>query len=128
MTFVIIDNLFNSEISVVERIGKITGRTPAFYQGDVMDKAILRRIFSEHSIDMVVHFAGYKAVGESVRKPLMYYRNNLDTTLTLLEVMQEFGCKRFIFSSSATVYSKSDKVPYTEDNDELGCTNPCGWT
>ncbi len=88
---VIIDNLFNNESTVVERIGMITGRTPAFYQGDVMDKAILRRIFSEHSIDTVVHFAGYKAVGESVRKPLMYYRNNLDTTLTLLEVIQEFG-------------------------------------
>lgn len=125
---VIIDNLFNSEISVIERIGKITGRTPAFYKGDATDKETLRKIFSEHSIDAVVHFAGYKAVGESVQQPLMYYRNNLDTTLSLLEVMQEFGCKRIIFSSSATVYSKSNKVPYTENNDELGCTNPYGWT
>ncbi|MCQ2468640.1 MAG: UDP-glucose 4-epimerase GalE [Ruminococcus sp.] len=125
---VIIDNLFNSDASVAERIGTITGKTPAFYQGDVTDKEMLRKIFSEQTIDAVVHFAGYKAVGESVQKPLMYYRNNLDTTLSLLEVMQEFGCKRLIFSSSATVYSKSENVPYTEDNDELGCTNPYGWT
>ena len=125
---VIIDNLFNSDASVAERIGTITGKTPAFYQGDVTDKEMLRKIFSEQTIDAVVHFAGYKAVGESVQKPLLYYRNNLDTTLSLLEVMQEFGCKRLIFSSSATVYSKSENVPYTEDNDELGCTNPYGWT
>lgn len=125
---VIIDNLFNSDASVAERIGTITGKTPAFYHGDVTDKEMLRKIFSEQTIDAVVHFAGYKAVGESVQKPLMYYRNNLDTTLSLLEVMQEFGCKRLIFSSSATVYSKSENVPYTEDNDELGCTNPYGWT
>lgn len=125
---VIIDNLFNSDSSVAERIGTITGKTPVFYQGDVTDKEMLRKIYSEQTIDAVVHFAGYKAVGESVQKPLMYYRNNLDTTLSLLEVMQEFGCKRLIFSSSATVYSKSENVPYTEDNDELGCTNPYGWT
>ena len=125
---VIIDNLFNSDASVAERIGTITGKTPTFYQGDVTDKEMLRKIFSEQTIDAVVHFAGYKAVGESVQNPLTYYRNNLDTTLSLLEVMQEFGCKRLIFSSSATVYSKSENVPYTEDNDELGCTNPYGWT
>lgn len=125
---VIIDNLFNSDASVVGRIGTITGKTPAFYLGDVTDREMLRKIFLEQTIDAVVHFAGYKAVGESIQKPLMYYRNNLDTTLSLLEIMQEFGCKRLIFSSSATVYSKSDKVPYTEENDELGCNNPYGWT
>ncbi len=125
---VILDNLMNSDTSVLERIGMITGTKPRFYEGDAADKALLHQVFSEQKIDAVVHFAGYKAVGESVKKPLMYYRNNLDTTLSLLEIMQEFGCKRFIFSSSATVYSKTENVPYTEENEELGCTNPYGWT
>ena len=125
---IILDDLSNSDASVVTRIGKITGTTPVFYEGNAADKDTLRKIFSAHPIDAVVHFAGYKAVGESVQKPLMYYRNNLDTTLSLLEVMAEYGCKRIIFSSSATVYSKSEQIPYTEENDELGCTNPYGWT
>ena len=124
----IADNLYNSDRSVVERIGKITGAEPAFYCADVTDAQALRRIFSERQIDGVIHFAGYKAVGESVEKPIAYYRNNLDTTLTLLEVMAEFGCRRFVFSSSATVYGMSEDVPFTETAPTGGCTNPYGWT
>ena len=125
---VILDDLRNSHPSVIERIAHITGKSPAFYQSDASDKTALRLIFSNHNIDAVVHFAGCKAVGESVEKPLMYYRNNLDTTLSLLEIMQEYGCNHIIFSSSATVYSKSKDIPYTEENTDLGCTNPYGWT
>lgn len=125
---IIVDNLSNSEVSVVDRIGTITGKRTTFYEADVADKDAMEKIFSENQIDAVIHFAGYKAVGESVQIPVAYYRNNLDTTLTLLEVMQEHQCKRFIFSSSATVYGTSDKVPFTEDAKELGCTNPYGWT
>ena len=125
---VIVDDLSNSSASVVERIEAITGKRPVFYEGDVADKAVMEKIFSENSIDAVIHFAGFKAVGESVKIPVAYYRNNLDSTLTLLETMKKFGCHRFIFSSSATVYGTSDKVPFTEDAKELGCTNPYGWT
>lgn len=125
---IIVDNLSNSEVSVIDRIETITGTRPIFYEADVADKAAMNTIFSNHEINAVIHFAGYKAVGESVQKPVEYYRNNLDTTLTLLEVMKEHNCKRFIFSSSATVYGTSDKVPFTEDAKELGCTNPYGWT
>lgn len=125
---VIVDNLYNSEASVVDRIESITGVRPKFYEADVADKAALSKIFDENDIDAVIHFAGYKAVGESVKIPVAYYRNNLDTTLTLLEVMKEYGCKKIIFSSSATVYGTSDKVPFSEEAKELGCTNPYGWT
>ena len=125
---VIVDDLSNSSASVVERIEAITGKRPVFYEGDVADKAVMEKVFSENSIDAVIHFAGFKAVGESVQIPVAYYRNNLDTTLTLLETMKKYGCHRFIFSSSATVYGTSDKVPFTEDAKELGCTNPYGWT
>ena len=125
---VIIDDLSNSEASVIDRIEKITGVRPAFYQGNVADHVFLERVFSAHDFDAVMHFAGFKAVGESVEKPLAYYRNNLDTTLTLLETMQRFGCKRFIFSSSATVYGMSEDVPFRETAPAGGCTNPYGWT
>lgn len=125
---IIADNLYNSERSVVDRIQKITGVCPTFYPVDVSDKQALDTIFSNHEIDAVIHFAGYKAVGESVQKPLSYYRNNIDTALTVLETMREHNCKRFIFSSSATVYGTSDQVPFTEEAEELGCTNPYGWT
>ena len=125
---VIADNLCNSDRSVVERIGTLTGVTPAFYDADVADAQAVRRIFSEQKIDGVIHFAGHKAVGESVGKPTMYYRNNLDTTLTLLEIMAEFGCHRFVFSSSATVYGTSGDVPFSENAPTGGCTNPYGWT
>ena len=125
---VIADDLSNSEKSVVDRIEEITGVRPTFYQIDVTDKAALQKVFEEQDIDTVIHFAGFKAVGESVEKPLEYYRNNLDTTLTLLETMRSNGCKKIIFSSSATVYSLSDDVPVTEESGPLGCTNPYGWT
>jgi len=125
---VIADNLANSSASVIDRIEQITGTRPKFYQIDVADTAALSRLFDENTIDAVVHFAGLKAVGESVAKPLLYYRNNLDTTLALLEVMASHGCKRFIFSSSATVYGMTNKVPFTEDMPAGGCTNPYGWT
>ncbi len=125
---VIVDNLYNSEAAVIDRIEKITGKRPAFYEADVSDRASMERIMSEHDISGVMHFAGYKAVGESVEKPLAYYSNNLDTAMVLIESMTEHGVKSMIFSSSATVYSKSDKVPYVETDPDTGCTNPYGWT
>ena len=125
---VIADNLSNSSAAVIERLARITGARVPFYRIDVADKAALARLFAEHDLDAVIHFAGLKAVGESVAKPLLYYRNNLDTTLALLEVMAAHGCKRFIFSSSATVYGMTNTVPFTEDMPAGGCTNPYGWT
>ena len=125
---VIADDLSNSSEDVCERICQITGKYPAFYKMDVKDKDGMRMIFSEENIQAVIHFAGYKAVGESVAKPALYYRNNLDTTLTLVEVMEEFGCKQIVFSSSATVYGMDNPVPFREDMPAGGCTNPYGWT
>ena len=125
---VIADDLSNSQPSVVDRLEKIAGRRPKFYEIDVADRMALTRVFKENAIDAVIHFAGFKAVGESVQKPLSYYRNNLDSTLTLLEVMAQYCVKRFIFSSSATVYGQSEDVPFTENAPCLGCTNPYGWT
>ena len=125
---VIADDLSNSEESVIGRIARITGRTPAFYRADMCSRAAVERIFSENEITAVMHFAGYKAVGESVQKPVEYYRNNIDSTLTLLEVMREHGCRGFIFSSSATVYGVENPVPYVETMRTGGCTNPYGWT
>ena len=125
---VIADDLSNSDASVKGRIERITGKGVNFYQVDVADSAAMEEIFDAHEIDAVIHFAGYKAVGESVVRPLAYYRNNLDTALTLLETMQRHGCKSFIFSSSATVYSPANEVPFTEESEDLGCTNPYGWT
>ena len=125
---VIVDDLSNSEESVIDRIETITGKRPVFYRGNVADKSLMSRIFQENQIDAVMHFAGFKAVGESVEKPIAYYRNNIDTTLTLLETMERFGCKRFIFSSSATVYGLSEDVPFRETAPAGACTNPYGWT
>ena len=125
---VIVDDLSNSGADMLERLHTITGRTARFYQADVADSHAMERVFSENDIHAVIHFAGFKAVGESVEKPVAYYRNNLDTTLTLLETMQRHGVKQFVFSSSATVYGMSDNVPFTEDMPSLGCTNPYGWT
>ncbi|MBR6312952.1 MAG: UDP-glucose 4-epimerase GalE, partial [Oscillospiraceae bacterium] len=125
---VIVDNLSNSEESVIDRIAQITGVRPVFYKGDVADAALMERVFTEHEIAAVMHFAGFKAVGESVAKPLAYYRNNLDTTLTLLETMKHFGCRRVVFSSSATVYGEDNPSPYVEEMPEGRCTNPYGWT
>lgn len=125
---VIADNFYNSSPETPRRVEKITGRHVTVCEADIADKAALRRVFDAQPIDAVIHFAGYKAVGESVAKPVMYYRNNLDTTLTLLEVMAEHGCRRIVFSSSATVYGGNNPVPLTEDMPVGGCTNPYGWT
>lgn len=124
---VVIDNLSNSKPEALNRVRAITGRDFAFYQQDVRDEAALTVIFREHKIDAVIHFAGLKAVGESVTMPLEYYRNNLDSTMILCEVMRQAGCKRLVFSSSATVYGVPEHVPITEDS-PLFCTNPYGWT
>ena len=124
---VIIDNLSNSKKEVVGYIENITNKKVSFYENDVCDKEALRNIFKEHKIDAIIHFAGYKAVGESVSKPLMYYRNNLDSTLSLLEVANEFGVKKIAFSSSATVYGKPKSLPIKE-NFPLSTTNPYGTT
>ena len=122
-----IDNFSNSKREVIDNIKKITGKDFVFYEGDVCDKIILEKIFNENKIDIVIHFAGYKAVGESTLKPLMYYRNNIDSTLSLLEVMDEYNCHNFIFSSSATVYGKPHTLPIKE-NFPLSTTNPYGTT
>ena len=124
---IVIDNLSNSKIDVLDKLKKITGKDVKFYQNDVCDKDALRKIFKENKIDSVIHFAGFKAVGESVEKPLKYYRNNIDSTLSLLEVMEEFSCFNIIFSSSATVYGKPESLPIKEDF-PLSTTNPYGTT
>ena len=124
---VIVDNLSNSKEDVVDKIKTITGKKVKFYKEDVCNYDALDKIFKKEKIDAVIHFAGFKAVGESVSKPLMYYRNNLDSTLTLLEVMAKNNCKKIVFSSSATVYGKPHKLPITEDF-PLQTTNPYGST
>ncbi len=125
---VIADNLSNSRVTVLDSIEKITGKRPKFYEIDVCDRDAVERVFSENEIDAVIHFAGLKAVGESCRIPLRYYRNNLDTTLTLLETMGKHGCTRLVFSSSATVYGPNNPVPYFEEMPANLATNPYGWT
>lgn len=124
---VIVDNLSNSKIEVVDKIKQITGKDFKFYQIDLRDKDKLSNIFKENKIDAVIHFAGLKAVGESVKKPLLYYRNNLDSTLTLCEVMNEYNVKKLVFSSSATVYG-SQKVLPIKETASLSTTNPYGST
>lgn len=124
---VIVDNLVNSKIDVLDKIEKITGKKPKFYQYDLCDKESVRKIFSENKIDVVIHFAGLKAVGESVQKPILYYQNNLISTLNLLEVMNEYNCKKIVFSSSATVYGSPKSLPIKEDF-PLSTTNPYGST
>lgn len=123
---VILDNLVNSKENVVSKIEEITGKMVTFYQGDVRDETLLNKIFSENKIDAVIHFAGLKAVGESVQKPILYYQNNLDSTLTLLKVMKENHVKKIIFSSSATVYGDNKNVPFKEEYEMGGTTNPYG--
>ena len=125
---VIVDNLYNASGQAVERIQEITGKTVDFYKTDISDREKLERIFSAHAIDAVIHFAGYKAVGESVQKPIEYYRNNIAGTLVLTDVMRAAGVKNIIFSSSATVYGDPAFVPITEDCPKGICTNPYGWT
>ncbi len=124
---VIADNFSNASPKAVERLEKITGKKISLYEIDVCDKIALEKLFTEQDISGVIHFAGLKAVGESVRMPVAYYRNNIDSTLALLDVMEAHGVKNFIFSSSATVYGVPERVPLTEDM-PLGCTNPYGWT
>ncbi|MEZ4357714.1 MAG: UDP-glucose 4-epimerase GalE [Eubacteriales bacterium] len=123
----IVDDFSNSKPEIVDKIGLIAGKKVRCIHADATDKAMLKRIFNENKIDAVIHFAGFKAVGESVEKPLLYYKNNIDSTLALCETMQEYGVKKFIFSSSATVYRSDNKMPLDEDS-SLGCTNPYGWT
>lgn len=124
---VVVDNLNNSSRESLNRVEKITGKKVKFYENDVCDCDALRKIFTENKIDAVVHFAGHKAVGESVQKPLMYYKNNLESTHSLIEVMTEFGVKKLVFSSSATVYGASTEVPLVEGM-PTGATNPYGRT
>ncbi|MBQ4119337.1 MAG: UDP-glucose 4-epimerase GalE [Clostridia bacterium] len=124
---IVIDNLDNSSSEALKRVEKITGKEIKFYQEDVRNKEVLRKIFSENNIEAVIHFAGLKAVGESVKEPIMYYDNNLISTLVLLEVMNEFGVKKIVFSSSATVYGVATEMPLVEGM-PLGAINPYGRT
>ncbi|MDE7083144.1 MAG: UDP-glucose 4-epimerase GalE [Clostridia bacterium] len=123
---VVVDNFANSSPESVKRVEKITGKRVALYEADVRDKAALDKIFLEHKIDWVIHFAGLKAVGESCAKPVEYYENNLNGTLVLLQAMREHGCKKIVFSSSATVYGDPEVLPLTEDCKTGGTTNPYG--
>ncbi|MBR1599215.1 MAG: UDP-glucose 4-epimerase GalE [Lachnospiraceae bacterium] len=125
---VILDNLYNSSKKAVDRIQEITGKTVTFYEDDMLDADALEKLFSQEKIDCVIHFAGLKAVGESVAKPLEYYKNNIQGTLTLVEAMRKHGCKNIIFSSSATVYGDPAFVPITEECPKGTPTNPYGWT
>lgn len=125
---VIIDNLYNSNQKAVDRIEEITGKKVKFYLDDMMDRAAVKRVFDENQIDAVIHFAGLKAVGESVHKPIEYYRTNIGSTLNLTDEMRAHGCKNIIFSSSATVYGDPAEIPITENCPKGTCTNPYGWT
>ena len=124
---VVVDNLDNSSSESLSRVEKITGKKVKFYKEDVRDRAALRKIFTENDIEAVIHFAGLKAVGESVREPIMYYDNNLINTLVLIETMNEFGVKKIVFSSSATVYGVATEMPLVEGM-PLGAINPYGRT
>lgn len=124
---IIVDNFSNSSPDVINRIEKITAQKPKFYASDLSNRAEIQKIFLENSINTVIHFAGYKAVGESVEKPIQYYKNNLNSTFVLLEIMQEFNINNIVFSSSATVYGVPEKVPVDETM-KTWCTNPYGWT
>jgi len=125
---IVIDNLCNSNPKSLERVEQLTGRKVTFYEGDVRDEGLLRKIFATHEISSVIHFAGLKAVGESVSMPWKYYDNNLNSTLVLTKVMEEAGVKNIIFSSSATVYSGDNEMPLRETSKTGNCTNPYGWT
>ena len=124
---VIMDNFCNSKPEALNRIKKITGKNFAFYEADMLDYGAMDKIFAEQDIDSVIHFAGLKAVGESCAKPLEYYHNNIDGTITLLRVMREHGCKKIVFSSSATVYGMNNPIPYIETY-PTSATNPYGYT
>ena len=123
---VVLDDFSNSRPKALEKIKEITGKKFKFYQADYTNKEKLEEIFQENDIDAVMNFAGFKAVGESVKEPLKYYYNNVSGAIILLQTMQRFNCKKFIFSSSATVYGKPEKIPITEDCKVGGTTNPYG--
>ena len=123
-----VDNLVNASAESLRRVAQITGKEVPFIDGDVCDEALMEKVFSENEIDCVIHFAGLKAVGESVEKPLAYYRNNLTSTMNLCKVMGRHGVKKIIFSSSATVYDRDNTMPLREDSKIGNCTNPYGWT
>jgi UDP-glucose 4-epimerase len=125
---VVIDNLSNSKEEVIDKIEEITGKRVPFYKGDVQDRELLKSIFEKENIEGVIHFAGLKAVGESVQKPILYYSNNLNSTLVLLDVMSEYNCKKIVFSSSATVYGDPEELPLKETSKVGGTTNPYGTT
>ena len=125
---IIIDNFSNSKPEVLDKIRKITGKDFKFYEIDYLDREKLEKVFEENKIDAVLNFAGYKAVGESVQKPLEYYTNNISGCLVLLETMRKYGVKKFIFSSSATVYGEPEMIPITEECRTGGTTNPYGTT
>ena len=125
---VVLDNLCNSSEKSLERVEAITGKKVTFYKGDILDRDILCRIFEKEDIECCIHFAGLKAVGESVQKPWEYYYNNISGTLTLVDEMRKHGVKNIIFSSSATVYGDPAQIPITEECPKGQCTNPYGWT
>lgn len=125
---VVLDNLCNSSEKSLERVEAITGKKVTFYKGDILDRDILGRIFEKEDIECCIHFAGLKAVGESVQKPWEYYYNNISGTLTLVDEMRKHGVKNIIFSSSATVYGDPAQIPITEECPKGQCTNPYGWT
>lgn len=125
---VVVDNLVNSNPKALDRVGKIIGKEIKFYKADVRDRQAMNRIFEENQLDAAIHFAGLKAVGESVAKPLEYYENNMNATFVLLDVMRQHGCKNIIFSSSATVYGDPAIIPITEECPKGQCTNPYGQT
>lgn len=125
---IVIDDLSNSKEDVIDRIEWICGKKPIFYRINACDKKALYMVFENHSIGSVIHFAGYKAVGESVNKPLEYYKNNIESTIAILEVMRDFNCNTFVFSSSATVYGPENPFPYTEEMPALQSLSPYGWS
>ena len=125
---VVLDNLANSSEKSLARVEKITGKKVKFYKADILDRDALNKIFDTEKVDSVIHFAGLKAVGESVAKPWEYYENNIAGTLTLVDVMRKHNCKNIIFSSSATVYGDPAFIPITEECPKGQCTNPYGWT
>lgn len=125
---IVVDNLSNSKAEVIDRIETIAGRRPIFYQKDILDQTSMADIFSDHDVQMVIHLAGYKAVGESVTSPLKYYHNNIGGTVSLLEVMNQFDVKHLIFSSSATVYGSDNPVPFNETMPIGTASNPYGYT
>ena len=125
---IVLDNLYNASEEALNRVREITGKPVKFYKGDIADAPLLEKIFEEDKPDVCIHFAGLKAVGESVEKPLEYYQNNIAGTLNLLLVMRKYNMKNMIFSSSATVYGDPAFVPITEECPKGQCTNPYGWT